>query len=229
MSFAGEMVSGIAHELNQPLTAIINYAYSCQEELELNNVDVQFQLHLAKKIIAQAQRAGEIIRRLRGLVKRSEPKRSSLDVRETIEHALTFIQNDILLNEIQLRIVVPDRLPVLIGDSILMEQLLLNLIRNAIESQVDQADAAREILIEVAADAAGVVTITVADNGNATRIHDIEEMFSPFFTTKPNGMGIGLTISRTIAEAHHGTLSAHRRPIRGIEFRLILPIESAAQ
>lgn len=226
VSVAGEMVAGIAHELNQPLTAITNFADACHEGLKGKTIDVNHQLQLTSKIMAQAHRAGEIIRRLRGLVRRTEPKRSSFDLREAVEQMLTFIEGDTHLSDLSLKVVAPDSLPLVVGDVILIQQLLLNLVRNALEAQLDQTDAPKEIILEIALKEASTIEVIVSDNGDADALTDPETLFAPFFTTKPEGIGLGLPISRSIAEAHHGKLWARKRPTRGLEFHFELPLSS---
>lgn len=225
MSVAGEIVSGFAHQVNQPLTAIANFADACHEGLKSNPIDVGHQILLAKRILELALRAGEIIRRLQGFARRSNFKRLPIDLKGALEQMLTFAENDALLNKVQLDTLFPASVPTVVGDSILIQQLLLNLVRYAIEAQRNQTDAPRQVRVEVAVTVSNTVKIIVSDNRNADHVDDCERLFSPSFTTKQNGIGLGLPIGRSIAHAHQGTLFAEKHPVRGMAFHLTLPAE----
>jgi two-component system sensor kinase FixL len=223
----GEMAAGIAHELNQPLAAIANYANAALRLTavqDLSAIDPDGDVKLAlEQIDQQAQRAGEIIRRLRALVQNRETRLEPSAINPLVTEVLGFMRNYARLNEVTIAQDLAGDLPTAMVDRIQVQQILLNLLRNAIESVVEARPSGREVRVSTRGDGAGSITIEVVDNGAGVPAELATRIFDPFCTTKESGTGLGLAISRTIAEAHHGRLSYAPASAGGARFILQLP------
>ncbi|MBU6376926.1 MAG: PAS domain S-box protein [Gammaproteobacteria bacterium] len=223
----GEMAAGIAHELNQPLAAIANYANAALRLLvaagpAAGDPDGDIRLAL-DQISAQAQRAGEIIRRLRALVQNRETRLEAAEVNELVNEVLGFLQSNLRHGEVRVERDLDRNLPIVLLDRIQVQQILLNLIRNAIEALADCPAAERRLQVITASDGADQLRIEIRDSGPGVPAELIERIFDPFCTTKATGTGLGLAISRTIAEAHQGKLAYEPMPGGGSRFVLHLP------
>ena len=225
----GEMAAGIAHELNQPLAAIANYANAALRLTamqDLSQVDPEGDVRTAlDQISQQAHRAGEIIRRLRALVQNRETRLEPSPVNPLVTEVLGFLRSDARLNEVALLTDLADGLPIAMVDRIQVQQILLNLLRNAIESVVEARTTDREVRVSTRRDGADSLVIEVLDNGGGVPAELAARIFDPFCTTKESGTGLGLAISRSIAEAHHGRLSYAPAAGGGARFTLRLPCE----
>lgn len=223
----GEMAAGIAHELNQPLAAIANYANAATRLLaatDLAKLDPEGDVSLAlEQINRQALRAGEIIKRLRALVQRRETQRETADVNALIDEVLGFTQSEARLNEVRIVRELADNLPTALLDRIQIQQVLLNLLRNAIDALSDVPANNRQITVRSRRDGTETLVLEVLDNGPGVAGAILEQIFDPFCTTKATGTGLGLAISRTIAEAHQGRLLHDSPPDGGARFTLLLP------
>ena len=224
----GEMAAGIAHELNQPLAAIANYANAALRLLATTPTvdpsgDPDVKLALGQ-ISQQALRAGEIIRRLRALVQNRETRLEAADLNELVNEVLGFLQSDLRHTEIRIVRDLAANLPTILLDKIQVQQILLNLLRNAVEALIDQPVSRRALQVRSARDGASMLIIEVIDTGSGVPPELAERIFDPFCTTKSSGTGLGLAISRTIAEAHQGRLSYSPAPEGGSRFSLLLPI-----
>lgn len=221
----GEMAAGLAHELNQPLAAISNYAGGCVRRLRADIVaDPKILLHPMEQIGAEAVRAGEIIRRLREFVRKGETQRSGADINRLIAEALTLVRPESRQRNITLTLEVARDLPEVMVDAIQIEQVIVNLARNAIEAMSGDGWARRKLIIRSALAEEGMVEVAVSDTGVGMREEEAKRLFYPFFTTKPTGMGMGLSISRSIIEAHEGRLWSTPNPEGGMTFRFTLPL-----
>ena len=219
----GEMAAGIAHELNQPLSAIATYAQACDRMLDGPAPEIP-EIHGAlKQIASQALRAGEIIRRLRHLVGNRETERVASDVNEVVQELATLAGVDTRHNDITLLFELDPQAGKVSIDRVQVQQVLLNLLRNAIESLDGLTGEHRRIVISTRRVDAEDVEICVRDRGPGVPPEVAERMFEPFYTTKDSGTGLGLAISRTIARAHHGTLGHRPHAPTGAEFFLQLP------
>ena len=219
----GEMAAGIAHELNQPLTAIANYANAAQR-LASSTMAADDDVRVALSAIAQqALRAGEIIRRLRSMVQNRETRTERADVNALVREALALSQSDARLHDTTLVAKLGDSLPSINVDSIQIQQILLNLVRNAIEAMSVTPAASRTVMISTAVENDNMV-LRVRDTGPGIADDVAARMFDPFCTTKESGTGLGLAISRSIAEAHKGKLQFERGDLPGACFVLQLPI-----
>jgi PAS domain S-box-containing protein len=221
----GEMASSLAHELNQPLTAIANYSMGTVARVRSNiesgdNTDPVELLQTLQKTSAQAERAGQIIRRIREFVKRSEPHRRRVSIRTIVDDAIGFAELEAAKSRITIRSVVPESISDIEADPIMIEQVLLNLLRNAVEAMTEATE--RVVLVEVK-DRTGHVAFSVTDHGSGI-VADLEsKLFEPFYSTKAEGMGMGLNICRSIIEFHHGRLWARNNPTGGSTFYFSLP------
>lgn len=229
----GEMAAAIAHELNQPLSAIANYANAAARILpqptaaDLDAQSLEDVRSALAQISAQALRAGEVIRRLRSLVQKRDTRRERADINQLVEEVIAFSRGDARLHSVQIRAELQPDLPPLLVDGIQIQQVLLNLLRNSIEALCEVPAADREVVVRTARDGDSGVVIKVADNGNGVPADLVAAVFDPFCTTKETGTGLGLAISRSIAEAHRGSLAYQPNLPRGACFVLRLPLMTA--
>lgn len=224
LSLMGELMAGISHEINQPLFAIANFAKACETTLaDGKAVQTDKLKEWTHKIGQQATRAGEIIRRMRDFSRKSTPHHSTVDVADMIHEAVELMAAETKSQHIDLKCdLQPPHLDVL-ADRIQIEQTLVNLLRNAYRAMAENAVGDRRVLIRTQL-ADGVLTVSVRDSGHGFKGASPDEIFNPFFTTKPDGLGLGLTISRSIIEAHRGKLWAEQNADRGATFLFTLPV-----
>jgi len=218
----GEMASSLAHELNQPLTAITNYSMGAVAMVKAGMTDPDKLLPALEKAAAQAQRAGKIISRIREFVKRSEPRRQPFQIRTIVDNAISLAEIDARKRRIRIDFHIPDVLPDVLADPILIEQVLLNLVKNGLES-MDTSPV--DVLSVNVTEHENQIEVAVIDGGHG--LTDPERLFEPFFSTKSEGLGMGLNICRTIIESHHGRLWAVNNPDGGTIFRFTLPCAPA--
>ncbi len=224
LSLMGELMAGISHEINQPLFAIANFAKACEKTLTDGKLDqIDKLLEWTHKIGQQATRAGEIIRRMRDFSRKSTPHHSTVAVDEMIQEAIELVSSETKSQQVTLTCdLQPAHLQVL-ADRIQIEQTLVNLLRNAYRALAENALGDRSVLIRTRL-TGDVLTVSVQDNGHGFKGVSPEEIFNPFFTTKSDGLGLGLTISRSIIEAHRGKLWAEQNSERGATFLFTLPV-----
>lgn len=220
----GEMASGIAHELNQPLTAIINYSRGCLRRLRNKHSDREDFIDAIEKVSSEAERAGQIIKRLREFVTQGELSQESIPLEELIDTVLELAAAELRRNKVTLRVNIAPDLPRIIIDRIQIEQVLLNLLRNAADAVQANPLNQRMVSIEIGRADGEFISIKVQDNGPGISQQRLEHVFDPFFTTKPDGMGLGLAISRSVVEAHRGRLQARSTPENGTVFECRLPV-----
>ena len=221
----GEMASSLAHELNQPLTAVANYSFVMQHIAANEEPDMRQMRAYAKSIGEQAIRAGKIVEGLRKLVKKQSPTRTTVQLTETIEKVLVLLQPELRQNQILLENSVNPELPALKVDEVQIEQVIVNLIRNAIDATRNADQTEKKIRIETSVNDSGEVEICIQDNGCGISADRWETVFEAFHTSKEGGMGMGLPISRSIAESHGGQLVVDAKDGSGVTFRLTLPQE----
>jgi two-component system sensor kinase FixL len=227
LSTMGEMAAGLAHEINQPLSAIATYARACQRLIAQPEPDYADVIAALEQINAQALRAGEVIRRLRNFVKNREVKREPVDCSRLLEDLRTLAETDARLHNIRLRLDCEEPLPTVYADPIQLQQVVLNLVRNAIDAMVDATEDRREVVLTTRQASDGEVEITVADRGTGLAPEATEHLFNPFFTTKASGTGLGLAISRSIVRAHGGRLWHTPNDGCGVRFHFTLPVSPA--
>jgi len=222
----GEMASSLAHELNQPLTAISNYSLGAVTRMRDGGVSNEELLPALEKTAGQAQRAGNIIRRIREFVRRSEPRRRPTEVARIVEDAIGFADIEAAKKGIAIHTDVQAGLPPIDVDPILTEQLLLNLLKNAVDA-MDQAAVRRIDLVVRRQD--DMAEFSVIDRGSGVSELQHANLFQPFFSTKSEGMGMGLNICRSIVEFHHGRLTVERNPDGGAIFVFTLPLAASSE
>ena len=220
----GEMASSLAHELNQPLSAIANYNMGCVNRLQANDYRPEELLAAMQKASAQAERAGKIIRRVRDFVKKSEPNRGPVEIANVIEEVIGFAEIEARKAGARISVSVPSDLPAAYADKIMIEQVVLNLVKNGIEAMHDTPRGERELAISARANGKDFIEVKVADRGHGVLVGQTEKLFAPFYTTKPEGMGMGLNICRSIVEFHHGRLWAVANSGGGSVFSFTLPV-----
>ncbi|MDP9142820.1 MAG: PAS domain S-box protein [Pseudomonadota bacterium] len=217
----GEMVSGIAHEVNQPLTAITNYASACRRLLESGQARPAELAGTLEKISQQSERAGQVIRGLRNLVRRKEEAREPLDLNALVKEVSRLTDFELRQSSFRLVLTLAPRLPKVMVDGIQIQQVLINLIRNGFEAMRENAVGD---VIEVTSHAAdGSVELRVSDSGGGMDPKVVEHLFEPFVTTKAMGIGLGLSICKSIVSAHGGTLIYSPGKSGGTTFVLTLP------
>lgn len=227
----GEMASTLAHELNQPLAAIASYNTGCLNLLANGRASPDELKPVLEKIGTQAQRAGKIVRRVHDFVRRSEPKRAPCDLRAVIEDCIGFVETDARRRQVRIETELPE-IPAIPADRLMLEQVLLNLIRNGIDAMADTPEDERVLAITARLDASEV-RVSVADRGCGIAPEIRDKLYTAFFTTKAEGMGVGLSICRSIIEFHRGRLWAEARcasgspgaPDGGTIFVFTLPLE----
>ncbi|WP_295520092.1 PAS domain S-box protein [Limnohabitans sp. Rim8] len=231
----GEMASSVAHELNQPLTAISNYCSGMISRIKTQQVKEEDLLWALDKTARQAQRAGQIILRIRSFVKRSEPNRSLSDVSAMVSESLELAEIEMRRRHVRLTHHVAARLPQLTVDPILIEQVLINLMKNAAESidNANRPDGQRQVELRIVPkqiDNQQVVEFSVSDTGQGLPPEDIERVYEAFFSTKVEGMGIGLNLCRSIIESHRGRIVAENlynaSGVCGCRFSFWIPVEN---
>ncbi len=223
LGILGEMASNIAHELNQPLAAITNYAEGITRVIDAGRLDPAFLRDGARGIAGQAERAGAIIRRIRGFVRRREVRRETLDLDEVVAETLGLFEGAATRRGVPLTVTVAGDLPKISADRLEIEQVLLNLVQNAVDA-MDGGDR-RSQGIEVRTFRDGdTVGVAVRDHGCGLSAEVEAHLFDTFFTTKPQGLGLGLSICRTIVESHGGRLWAENEPDGGLTMRFALPV-----
>jgi C4-dicarboxylate-specific signal transduction histidine kinase len=221
VSTLGEMATGIAHEINQPLTAIASYAQACGRMLESSSGS-NGQLRTAiSRIGEQAVRAGEVIRRLRSLVRRHEIRRVPCDMNTLVHEVASLVAGDAALHGLGIRLDLARSLPGVVADPVQIQQVVLNLVRNGLDAMRESRSDPSVIIRTSAADDS--VTVAVVDHGAGISDETARSLFQPFFTTKESGMGMGLPISRSILIAHGGRMWFTRNPGNGTTFHFSLP------
>src|ERR1044071_1720554 len=219
----GEMAAGIAHELNQPLTAIASYAQACDWLLARGSTDTAEIRDALQQITAQGLRAGEIIRRLRNLVRTPDTQRVLADCNNLVEELRGLALTDARVHNARLELELAPNLPAVLVNRVEIQQVVLNLVRNAIEALEGVPPERRDITLRTANGPDDTVEISVTDTGPGVDQKIVDRLFSPFVTTKPAGAGLGLAISRSIVEAHKGTLRCRPDGAGGACFMLRLP------
>ncbi|TWT40472.1 Sensor histidine kinase TmoS [Phycisphaerae bacterium RAS1] len=221
---AGEIMAGVAHELNQPLTAISNYAQGCVTRLR-DGVAAGELTGALSQIMRLAQKSGDIIRRTRNMARKSPPRRSTLNVNDLVHEVLQILHHELVAHGVTVHIQLAEDLPSVFGDAVQVHQVLTNLVLNAIAAVKQMDHAQRELHVTSHARRRSV-EVSVIDSGPGFA-ETPDKLFEPFHTTKPDGLGMGLTISRSIVEAHGGTMRAERAADR-TAFRFWLPIQGGA-
>jgi signal transduction histidine kinase len=220
----GELSASLAHEITQPLTAIATNAQAARRMLA-KSADAGELSEALVDIAGDAQRAGSIVHRVRAMVRKQPGERQPIDINATVTGVATILRRDIAQADISLQLRLAEDLPRVLGDGVQLQQVVLNLVVNACQAMADVVDGPRVLRIETAQPQPGRIEITVADTGAGVAGPELERMFEPFVTSKAEGLGMGLSINRSIVEAHGGHIAATRNRDRGLTFRVTLPTE----
>ncbi|MFC0397933.1 ATP-binding sensor histidine kinase [Paraburkholderia rhizosphaerae] len=219
----GQLTASIAHEVQQPISATATYASAALRWLDAKPANVEEVRQALEYIVNEAMRAGGIVSGIRNLVKKAPPRKDQVDINEAVREVIELTQGEAAKHEVSVLTVLGDGLPPVLGDRVQLQQVMLNLIVNAIEAMSARGVGLRELQISTAVDTSNDVTIAVRDSGPGLPPVEVTRLFDPFYTTKQNGLGMGLSICRAIAEAHGGRLCASANAPHGAIFRLVLP------
>jgi PAS domain S-box-containing protein len=219
----GELTASIAHEVNQPLGAVVNAAAACLRWLDRGTPDLDEARRAAEWIVKEGNRASEVIRRVRALVNKTDIEKVPLDVNDVVREVIALVQRELVSYRVSLRMEFAPALPMILGDRVQLQQVIINLVMNGIEAMQSVTDRPRELVIRSHQDEAQRVLVTVMDSGVGISAEKADRLFNAFFTTKSGGMGMGLSICRSIVEAHGGRMSAANNG-HGATFQFVLPL-----
>jgi len=220
----GEMVTSLAHELNQPLAAILTNAEAASQFLNRKSPNLARVRECLTAIAADDERAAEVIKRLRALLKKDQSQASLIDLNEVVSDALRLVNNDATLRETRVSIEPRPKLPPVLGDRVQLCQVVLNLLVNGLQAAAEQPPTERWVLVRTAEVDGGGVELTVEDSGKGIAESNMAQVFEPFFTTKLEGLGMGLSISQSIVQAHGGKIWADNSARHGAIFHCVLPV-----
>lgn len=225
VAMMGQLTSTLAHELNQPLGAILRNAEAAELFLRMEKPDIDEVLAILADIRKDEQRAGQVIDRMRTLLKRRDLELAPVGVAGLIGEVVTFVHSEAVARHVVIETELPDGMLQVRGDRVQLQQVLLNLILNAMDAVHAQPEGERRVTVRASRNSADAVEIAVSDTGHGLPEQHESKLFNPFFTTKQQGLGIGLAISRTIVETHGGVITAGNNVDRGATFRIMLPVE----
>lgn len=224
VSTMGELTASLAHELNQPLTAILSNAQAAQRILASDKADLADIRDILGDIVEDDKRAGEVIHRLRGFLKKSNLELSTLDIGELVSQVARLVSSDAILRNVSIRLELAPGLPPVCGDRVQLQQVILNLLMNGLDAMRESSEGERTLVLRtLRADPPASLVVAVEDSGVGIDEADLDHVFHAFYTTKPEGLGMGLAIARSIVEAHGGRLEARNNPERGATFSFTLP------
>lgn len=218
----GELASSIAHEINQPLAAIVNNGSACLRWLTGDSPNLDEAREAAQHIIRDGKRAGDVITRIRAILRKTGMEKTRLDVNQTIQEVALLLHNEAARKEVSLRLDLDDSLPQALGDRVQLQQVILNLVMNGIEAIAATTVQSRDLLVSTQQHEADKVLIAVRDSGLGIAQDEMEKVFDAFYTTKSQGLGMGLAISRTIVEDHGGRLWVVSNDGAGVTFQFTL-------
>ncbi|MCB1777635.1 MAG: diguanylate cyclase, partial [Candidatus Competibacteraceae bacterium] len=227
-SLAVELASTLAHDLNQPLAAIVAYTQACLTLLRQGKTDPCEVSGTLEEVVNQGLRAGEIIRHLREVVRRQTLAQTALDLNALIHAVISYAQLELRQARLNLQLDLAESLPAVLADDLQIQLVVLYLMRNAIEAMRESERQPHELMIQTRALGPNMARVTICDTGHGFSKEVAECLFQPFFTTKPGGMGLGLSVSRSIIEAQGGPLWATPNPDLGVSFHFTLPIPATA-
>ena len=219
----GQLTASIAHEVNQPIAAVVTNAQAALRWLNMQPSEPEEVRQALDRIVKAGRRAGDVISRMRALVRKAPPRKDQLDINDMIREVIALTRSELHSSGILLQTQLEDRLPLVAGDRIQLQQVMLNLILNAVEAMSGSNEGSRDLLIGTEEDGANGVRIVVRDWGSGLKPESLDRLFDAFYTTKPDGMGMGLSICRSIVEAHGGRLWATPNLPQGAAFQFTLP------
>jgi PAS domain S-box-containing protein len=223
VAILGELSGALAHELNQPLTAILSNAQAAQRLLARSPADLAVMGEILDDIVTDDLRAGEVITRLRALLKRGEANFQPLDLNDVTTEVLALARSELIERQVTVSTRLAPGLPSVLGDRVQLQQVMLNLLLNACEAMSSRTPAERVLTVSTALDGDGLLLTSIADRGNGIPKDLADQLFEPFFTTKSHGLGLGLSICRSIIDAHGGRLWADNNADQGATFTFALP------
>ena len=226
MATLGELTAWITHEVNQPLTGIVTNGAACLRWLDKAPPALDEARRSVEDMISDARRASEVIHRIRALSKKTDAEKVPLDINDVIREGSRLVRREVITHGASLRLELAPELPSILGDRVQLQQVIINLVINAIQAMASVTDRPRTLLIRSQQSKDGRVLVAVRDSGTGIEAKSVNKLFKAFFTTKPSGMGMGLSICRTIIEAHSGQVSAANNSGPGATFQLILPSRS---
>jgi C4-dicarboxylate-specific signal transduction histidine kinase len=220
----GELTASIAHEVNQPLAAVVTNAQACLRWLNRDVPNLDEARGAVESIIKDGNRAGEVIRRIRAFVNKTPTHKVPLQINGVVHEVITLVQHELLSHRVWLRMELAPGLPPVVADRVQLQQVILNLVVNGIEAMQSLTDRPRELVIRTQQDEANQIVVSVKDCGIGIAAENADRLFNAFFTTKASGMGMGLSICRSIVDAHGGRLSASGNAGPGAMFQFSLPL-----
>jgi PAS domain S-box-containing protein len=219
----GELTASIAHEVNQPLAAVVANAEACLRWLDRATPDLDAVRRSVEWVIDDGNRASEVIRRVRALANKADIEKVPLDVNDVVRETIGLVQRELISHRVTLRTELAPALPMILGDRVQLQQVIINLVMNGAEAMQPVTDRPRELVIRSRQDETRQVLVGVTDCGVGISDENVDRLFNPFFTTKSSGMGMGLSICRSIMEAHGGRLWATANVPYGATFQFTLP------
>jgi PAS domain S-box-containing protein len=224
VTMLGELTASIAHEVNQPLAAVVANAEASLRWLNREEPDLAAARRSVEWVIDDGCRASDVIRRVRALAKKSDIETVPLELNQVVNEAATLVERELVKHRVSLRTELAPALPEILGDRVQLQQVIINLLMNGIEAMEPVTDRSRELLIQSGKDDTGYLILRVADSGIGISAENANRVFDAFFTTKSSGLGMGLSICRSIVEAHGGRMSASNNDGPGATFQLLLPL-----
>ncbi len=223
VSTIGELTASLAHELNQPLTAILSNAQAAERILDSDTADLAEIREILGDIVEDDKRAGEVIHRLRGFLKKGTLELSILDIGELVGQVARLVTSDAIIRNVTIRLELAPGLPPVGGDRVQLQQVVLNLLMNGLDAMRESGLGERTLVLRTSGAGSTGVVVAVEDSGVGIDVADLDHVFHAFYTTKPDGLGMGLAIARSIVEAHGGQLDARNNPQGGAIFSFTLP------
>jgi PAS domain S-box-containing protein len=224
VTMLGELTASIAHEVNQPLAAVVANAEASLRWMNREQPDLAAARRSVEWVINDGCRASDVIRRVRALAKKSDMETARLDLNQVVKEAVTLVERELTKHGVSLRTELAAALPEIIGDRVQLQQVIINLLMNGIEATEPVTDRPRELLIQSGTDDTSQLILSVTDNGKGISAENANRLFNAFFTTKSSGLGMGLSICRSIVEAHGGRMSASSNEGPGATFQIVLPL-----
>jgi signal transduction histidine kinase len=223
----GELTASIAHEIKQPLTAVVAHGHACVEWLSASPPNLERARQTAEKIIGEGTRAGAVLSRIRALFKKEVPLKDWLDINQLVQEMIVFLRQEALQRHISIQTELAGGLPKVEADYVQLQQVVLNLMMNAMDAMAGTNDRRKDLLVRSRRASANEILVQIEDCGIGLSPDTAERIFEPFFTTKAQGIGMGLSICRSIVESHNGRLWATPRPSGGTTFQFVIPVRDA--
>ena len=221
----GQLTASIAHEVNQPITGTIISAQAALRWLDARPQNLERVRLALGRIVEDGRRAGEVIGRIRGHIQKAPPRQEALAINQAVLEVIALLHGEVVEHGVSLEMQLADDLPILQGDRVQLQQVILNLIINAVQAMSSVSEGPRALLVSTARTEPDSICVEVRDSGPGLAPEVLERLFEPFYTTKPNGLGLGLSICRSIVEAHGGHLWANANMPRGAVFSFTVPAD----